>query len=357
MARIAFLSAYSQISNRGAETFVYELSKRFRARHQITIFQGGEKIANPRIRTYHVKAAIKPPTANTGLLPKLYLDWQSLKILVFTLKSIPKILAGKFDVIIPINGGWQTLVIRILSKFTGSSVLICAHAGIGADDALNIFLRPDVFVALTAAQFKWAKELSTEIQIVLIPHGVDLALFNPKVKGRSIALKKPIVVCTAALVPYKRIDLSIKAVAKTKHLSFLLLGEGQLASYLDALGKRLLGKRYLRLNPDYTQMQFYYRAADIFTLPSKTEAFGIAYLEAMACNLPVVATCDSSRQEIIGEAGILTDPEKIDKYAKDLEIALKTNYHNIPYNQALKFSWNRIAKEYSLLIKNLKKNG
>ncbi len=111
-----------------------------------------------------------------------------------------------------------------------------------------------------------------------------------------------------------------------------------------------MGNRYLRLVVPYQEMPRYYKAADVFTLASQTEAFGISYIEAMACNLPVVTTNDSSRAEIIGDAGILTDPQDTDMYAKDLQLAVKTNYRNIPYNQALKYSWNKIALLYSKTI-------
>ena len=123
--------------------------------------------------------------------------------------------------------------------------------------------------------------------------------------------------------------------------------------FIDILGKRLLGKRYLRLVIPYEQIPSYYRAAKVFTLASKTEAFGISYVEAMACNLPVVTTSDKSRHEIIGDAGILTHPEDINQYATDLEIAAKTHYRNIPYNQALKFSWNKTAEMYLELIRHI----
>jgi len=162
-----------------------------------------------------------------------------------------------------------------------------------------------------------------------------------------------VVVCASALVPYKRVDLTIKAVAKTKNLSLLILGDGQLHGLIDTLGKRLLGKRYLRMVVPYAQIPSYYRAANVFTLASKTEAFGISYVEAMACNLPVVTTADDSRAEIIGPAGILTNPDNIEQYTKDLELAAKTNYKNVPYMQALKFSWNKVAQRYSDLIQEL----
>ena len=62
---------------------------------------------------------------------------------------------------------------------------------------------------------------------------------------------------------------------------------------------------------------------------------------------------DDSRAEIIGEAGILTDPPDIDQYSKDLELAANTDFKNKPYIQSLMFSWNKIAEKYSVLIGEL----
>jgi glycosyltransferase involved in cell wall biosynthesis len=350
MAKIAFLSFYSGVADRGVETFVFEVAKRLSKKHSVTIFQAGQLIKSPEVRTYQVKAFASAPKSSRGLLGKLYLDWQSIKILIFSLKSALKVLNGKYDLTIPLNGGWQTVIYRLITKLLRSKMLISGHAGIGADDAWNIFFRPDIFVALTKEEELWAKRLTPEVKTALIPNGVDLASFNPKVKPKKLNLKSPIVVCAAALVPYKRIDLTIKAVAKTQ-MSLLVLGDGEQKGYLDSLGKRFLKERYLRLSVPYANMPAYYRAGDIFSLASRAEAFGIAYVEAMACNLPVVTTSDKSRHEIIGDAGILTHPEDINQYATDLEIAAKTNYRNIPYNQALKFSWNKTAEKYLDLIK------
>ena len=355
MAKIAFLSFYSGFVDRGAETFVYEISKRLKEKHNITIFQAGDKIQNSDIRTYKIKTNSALPKSSKGILGKIYLDWQSLKILLFSLKVIPKIISGKFDLIFVINGGWQTVIFRIITKLVKAKIIISGQAGIGSDDAWNIFFRPDVFVALTKEEENWAKKLSSEIKISHIPNGVDLNSFNPKIKPALTNLKKPIVICTAALVPYKRIDLTIKAVAKTKNMSLLLLGDGEQKGFVDSLGKRLLKDKYERKIASYDRMPSYYQCGDVFTLASKTEAFGIAYVEAMACNLPVVTTNDRSREEIIGNAGILTNVENIENYATDLEIAASTNYRNIPYDQALKFSWNKIAKNYLTLINEILK--
>lgn len=352
MASVAFLSFYSGVANRGVENFTSEISKRLSKKHKIAIFQAGSVIQNSEVRTYQVKSLATPPESKGGFLAKIYLDVQSLKILLFTLVALPKLLKTKYDLLIPLNGGWQIVICKFISLITGSKIMISGHAGIGSDDAWNIFFHPDVFVALTSSEATWARSLTTEVQIRTIPNGVDLSKFHPKAKAKKLELKEPIVICASALVPYKRIDLTIKAVAKT-NLSLLVLGDGQEHGALDSLGKRLLGSRYLRVAAPYEEMPGYYRAGQVFTLASETEAFGISYIEAMACNLPVVTTNDESRQEIVGDAGILTTPENIETYAKDLLIAAKTNYRNIPYNQALKFSWNKISEQYSRLIKRV----
>lgn len=352
MKKIAIISFYSGIVERGVENFTYEISKRLSVKHSVTVFCAGQIAPEKfKVKVYNSRASI--PKQTDGILSKFYLDFQSFKIMLFSLKIIPNIVKGKYDLIIPTNGGWQTVIFRIVSKITKAKLLITGHAGIGSDDAWNLFFRPDAFVALTKAQLNWANRLTHEVKSYLIPNGVDLSLFNPKVKKKQLNFKKPIVVCASALVPYKRVDLTVKAVAKAGDMSLLVLGDGQLKGSIDSLGRRLLGDRYRRLVVPYREIASYYRSANVFTLASKTEAFGISYLEAMACNLPVVTTADSSREEIIGEAGVLTDPQNIEKYAKDLTIAIKTRYKNKPYAQALKFSWNKIAEEYFNLIKNL----
>ena len=352
MAKIAILSYYSGMVDRGVETFVNELAKRITKKHKVTLFQAGSK-SNEKFKVIKIKSPVLIHKTKKGILGKLYLDANSQKIFIFTLKAIPKIAKGKFDIIFVMNGGWQTAVMRLISKFLKLKIIIPGAAGIGSDDSWNLLFRPDAFVALTKSQAKWAKKLTPEVKIVKIPNGVDLANFNPKVPANELPLQKPVVICASALDPYKRVDLTIKAVAKTKNLSLLVLGDGQTRGQIDSLGKRVLGKKYLRIVAPHNDIPSYYRAGSVFTLASKTEAFGIAYIEAMACNLPIVTTGDDSRAEIIGDAGILTNPENIDQYAKDLELAVSTDFKNKPYNQSLQFSWNKIAEKYSVLIGEL----
>jgi hypothetical protein len=99
-----------------------------------------------------------------------------------------------------------------------------------------------------------------------------------------------------------------------------------------------------------------YRLADVFTLVSAPyQSFEIVLLEAMATNLPVVANNDPIRQEIVGQAGILVDPNDIDSYSKLLEKALRIDWKDKPKQQAERFSWEMVAKKYEDLFKEIMK--
>ena len=95
-----------------------------------------------------------------------------------------------------------------------------------------------------------------------------------------------------------------------------------------------------------------YRASDVFTLCSESsEAFGIVYLEALSCGLPCVVTHDSSRKEILGDAGIyVDDPENAKEYADKLLLASRENSPKKYLVQAKKYSWNKIAAKYEKIL-------
>lgn len=344
--KIAFLNIYQGIVSRGAENFVKEASSRLKEKHQVDVFSAEGKISEPKARSQ------TPITFSGKILYKLYLDSHSRRVLCFTLSVLPKILKKNYDWIIPVDGGWQVLILKILQKIGKYKILVSGQAGIGRDDLRNLRLKPDVFVALTQRAGKWAKEITREVRVVYIPNGVDLKKFNPEVKPAKINLERPIIICVAGLNPYKRVDLTIKAVSKLDKGSLLLLGDGPEREKTESLGQKLLGpKRFLRTTVSYEEMPSYYTTCDLFTLVSESsEAFGSAYLEAMASGLPVVATDDESRREIIGEAGLFVNPENLEEYAQTLEKALKIDFGNKPRQQAQKFSWDKITSQYEEIM-------
>jgi glycosyltransferase involved in cell wall biosynthesis len=71
----------------------------------------------------------------------------------------------------------------------------------------------------------------------------------------------------------------------------------------------------------------------------------------MSMNKPIVAPDDLSRQEIVGDAGLLCDVENPFEYAENLTRALNIEWKDIPRNRAvLQFSWNKISLDYKKLL-------
>ena len=79
----------------------------------------------------------------------------------------------------------------------------------------------------------------------------------------------------------------------------------------------------------------------------------MVYLEAMACGLPVVATDDDLRREIVGDAGILVDPTIVEDYTKALEECAGEDWGNKPRIQAEKFGWDKVSRMYEDLFLKL----
>ncbi len=133
--------------------------------------------------------------------------------------------------------------------------------------------------------------------------------------------------------------------AKLKQGTLVVVG-GSLAT--QRLGFKLLGDRYKQIKVTHSEMPSLYAGADVFTLASEPfEAFGIAYVEAMASGLPIVAPDDEQRRDIVGQAGVyINDPTDSDEYAQKLTQALEKKWGTIPLEQAKKYDWDIIAAKY-----------
>ncbi len=300
--KIAIVNKYQFKVNRGAETYVAELAKRLSQKHEVDILTR--------------------------------INWQK-----------------KYDVVIPTNGRLQVFLTRLFTWLTGAKMVVSGQSGIGWDDRLNLYAMPNAFVALSTKALDWAKKVNPLINSVYIPNGADLDRFTTKPTTKSQKLKT--ILSVGAFTEQKRHELVIKAVAKLKNVKLIIAGGGgDKLEDIKILGEQLLGKNNFEIiQTTNDKMPDIYNRADIFTLASNpSESFGIVLVEAMASNLPVVATDDPVRKEIVGEAGLFIDPTKTKEYSKALEKALNTNWREKPRKQAEKFDWDNIANQYEELF-------
>jgi len=93
-----------------------------------------------------------------------------------------------------------------------------------------------------------------------------------------------------------------------------------------------------------------YRLASVFAFPSFYEGFGLPPLEAMAAGLPVVASHAGALGEVVGDAGILTDPYRPSELGDALAAVLDSPSLSDLYSErgrkrAARFDWAACAKK------------
>ena len=93
-----------------------------------------------------------------------------------------------------------------------------------------------------------------------------------------------------------------------------------------------------------------YNLAEVLAMPSYYEGFGMPPLEAMACGTPVASSDRGSLPEVVGEAGILFDPDDVGAMTAALEKVLtrpeeQVRLREAGFNQVKKFNWEECAKQ------------
>ncbi len=106
---------------------------------------------------------------------------------------------------------------------------------------------------------------------------------------------------------YKGHDLVIQClpnlIKKFPNLLYLIVGTGPDCERLKLLAQYLAVLAHIQFREAKTQQELLecYQLSDVFVMPSKGEGFGIVYLEAMACGLPVVALGIDGSRDALGD--------------------------------------------------------
>lgn len=218
-------------------------------------------------------------------------------------------------------------------------------------------------------------------KIIVMANGVDLDIFHPDYGKEEVTALKEIFqiqgeyfLYLGTLEPRKNIERLVRAYAQMleewsregilREPPKLVLagGKGWLYDSIFetvrefGLDSQVVFTGYV----EESQVPVLMKGARAFVFPSLYEGFGMPPLEAMACGTPVLTSTAASLPEVVGETGILVDPESIEdichglkRLAKDDELCRKLQEAG-PV-RAREFSWDKTVRPLKELLGRMEK--
>ena len=109
---------------------------------------------------------------------------------------------------------------------------------------------------------------------------------------------------------------------------------------------------------DQRDLPAVYSLADLFLYPSNLEAFPIPLTEAMACGTPIVTSQANGLAEIVGEAAVLVDPQRVEAIAQAItqvlaDRDLRRSLTHTGLARATRFTWDTCAQQTLDLLERL----
>jgi len=189
----------------------------------------------------------------------------------------------------------------------------------------------DIIVNNAESDQKQAQKLGIKAKdkIITIHNGVDTnMIFLSREEARSVLnvhSTNLIIGTIANLYPAKGINYLVEAatllIKEYPDLMFVVIGEGAERKKIENQIKKLELKKNFILLGSISDAYKYLKMFDIFVLPSVKEGFPWTILEAMAADVPIIATKVGGVPEVIENEknGLLVSPES----SKELDEAIK----------------------------------
>lgn len=213
-------------------------------------------------------------------------------------------------------------------------------------------------------------EITRDIQV--IPNFIDFNRFSLQAKDhfkKAIAPNNErILVHTSNFRKVKRTSDVIRVFQKVNQVlpsKLLMVGDGPERSYNEQLCRELGICDSVRFLGKQDAVEEILSVSDLFLMPSESESFGLAALEAMACKVPLISTNAGGLPElnIDGYCGYMSNVGDVEdmainavKILKDDEILAQ--FKDNAYNRALDFDLKKIlplyVRYYELVIESVK---
>jgi len=169
------------------------------------------------------------------------------------------------------------------------------------------------------------KHFKVTQDIEVIPNFIDLQRFKKQKKDHFKTAICPedekLIVHTSNFRKVKRVEDVVKIfhnVRKKIKAKLLLVGDGPERNHIESLCRELNTGDDVRFLGKLEAVEEVLSVADLFLMPSEKESFGLAALEAMACEVPVISSNTGGLPELMvdGKTGFMSDVGDVEEMSK-----------------------------------------
>jgi N-acetyl-alpha-D-glucosaminyl L-malate synthase BshA len=194
------------------------------------------------------------------------------------------------------------------------------------------------------------KETFNFDDIAVIPNFVCQSEYQrhpvPELRASLAPEGEPLLVHVSTLRPVKRpvdcVEILARVLKKGIRTRLVMVGDGGEKTAVEQRARSLGVYENCVFVGKQPKIVDYLSAADVLLLPSAQESFGLAALEAMACEVPVVASRVGGIPEVVtdGETGFLSEVGDVEKMANDAARLLS--------DTALRTEMGKRAREFAI---------
>ena len=213
--------------------------------------------------------------------------------------------------------------------------------------------RPDAYIAISKEVAHRIKRYYRQSAPVVYPPIDDKFLQSPP----ASSTKQDYFLVVSLLVPYKRVDLSIKACLK-KNLPLVIIGTGSQTDSLKKISQAKPGLITFLGQVNDQELITHYHQARALIFPQH-EDFGLTPLESQACGTPVIAYGRGGALETIidQKTGLFFDHQTTASLCHTLDRFAKLKFNSADCRrQAKKFTQDSFRRHFSATLSTQKKN-